>query len=85
MEPPRLETERLILRALAPSDRDAVFANYSDPDVAKWFFDQPYMKIEEADQIINRFVKRSSASASIPLETILTVIHCREQTGCGLE
>ena len=30
-------------------DRTAVFENYSDPDVSRWFFAQPYPRIEQAD------------------------------------
>ncbi len=57
MDFPELETERLILRAVAPGDRFAIFENYSDPDVAGWFFDQPYTRIQQADQIIQEFIQ----------------------------
>jgi len=46
MDIPKFETERLILRAIARDDRFAIFENYSDPDVANWFFDQPYTQIQ---------------------------------------
>ena len=59
MDIPRLETERLLLRAITSDDRFAIFENYSDPDVANWFFDQPYSHIEQADQIIQEFIKKS--------------------------
>lgn len=52
---PRLETERLILRELSQEDATAVFKNFSDPEVAKWFFKQPYTEVEQAVQIINQF------------------------------
>ena len=60
MDIPRLETERLVLRAITLDDRFAVFENYSDPDVAKWFFDQPYTQIEQADQIVHEFIEKST-------------------------
>ncbi len=41
MDLPKLETERLILRAITPDDRLAIFENYADPDVANWFFSRP--------------------------------------------
>ena len=56
MDFPTLETERLILRAITPEDRYSVFENFSDPDVAKWFFETPFSKIEQADQIIRTFI-----------------------------
>jgi ribosomal-protein-alanine N-acetyltransferase len=52
---PRLETDRLTLRKLSQKDVNAVFKNYSDPDVAKWFFEQPYTDIKQAVQIIDQF------------------------------
>lgn len=60
MEIPRLETERLELRAISPKDRFSIFANYSDPEVANWFFDQPLSKIEQADQIIHEFLEKAA-------------------------
>ncbi len=65
MDFPELETERLILRAVAPGDRFAIFENYSDPAVAGWFFDQPYTRIQQADQIIQEFIQRPSAPSSL--------------------
>ena len=59
MEVPELETERLLLRAITPDDRLDIFVNYSDPQVAGWFFDQPYTCIEQADQIIQEFMQKA--------------------------
>ena len=53
---PRLETDLLILREISQEDVDAVFKNFSDPDVAKWFFKQPYTEIKQAIQIIDQFI-----------------------------
>ena len=71
MDFPELETDRLILRAVAPGDRFAIFENYSDPDVAGWFFDQPYTRIEQADQIIQEFIQKSSAGKGLTWAIIL--------------
>lgn len=53
---PRLETDRLILREVTQDDRYGIFRNFSDKDVAKWFFEEPYSEIEQADEIIQAFI-----------------------------
>jgi ribosomal-protein-alanine N-acetyltransferase len=60
MEIPELKTKRLLLRAISPEDRFAIFENYSDPDVANWFFDRPLTEIEQADQIIGEFLEKAA-------------------------
>lgn len=65
MDCPRIETERLVLRAISPEDRLAIFENYSDPDVSRWFFDQPYTRIEQADKIIQQFMQRTAESSGL--------------------
>ena len=60
MEIQKLETERLLLRAISPEDRFVIFENYSDPDVANWFFDQPFTRIEQADEVISNFLERAA-------------------------
>jgi [ribosomal protein S5]-alanine N-acetyltransferase len=57
MDFPTLETDRLLLRKLTPDDRFAIFRNYSDPDVANWFFDEPLTQVEQAEQIVGEFLK----------------------------
>ena len=52
---PRIETERLILREITSSDTLAIFKNFSNPDVAKWFFEQPLTEIKQAMQFIDEF------------------------------
>lgn len=71
MDFPELETERLILRAITPDDRFAIFRNYADPDVAGWFFDQPYTHIEQADQVIQEFTQKSSEGAGLTWGIVL--------------
>jgi ribosomal-protein-alanine N-acetyltransferase len=53
---PGLETDRLILREIRLDDRYGIFGNFSDEEVAKWFFDVPYSEIEQADEIIQAFI-----------------------------
>jgi ribosomal-protein-alanine N-acetyltransferase len=53
---PRLETDRLILREIKQEDRYGIFRNFSDVDVAKWFFEEPYSAIEQVDEIIQAFI-----------------------------
>jgi ribosomal-protein-alanine N-acetyltransferase len=52
---PHLETKRLILREITPGDREAIFRNFSDPEVTQWFFEEPYTQIEQAEEIIEAF------------------------------
>ena len=53
---PVLETKRLLLRAITAEDRQAIFGNFSDPDVANWFFDKPLTTLEQTDEIIRVFL-----------------------------
>lgn len=52
---PTLETKRLILRRLKPSDAKAVFEYASDPEVTKYVTWQPHKAIAESKSFI-RFV-----------------------------
>jgi len=52
---PRIETARLILREISQDDANGIFKNFSDSDVAKWFFEQPFTKMEQVTQIIDEF------------------------------
>lgn len=48
-----IETERLILREILPTDRYGLFAVDSDPDVNIYLGNKPTQKIEQTDDIIN--------------------------------
>jgi ribosomal-protein-alanine N-acetyltransferase len=52
---PRIESERLILREITDEDTQAIFNNFSDPEVAKWFFEQPLTEIDQAKEFIKAF------------------------------
>jgi len=71
MEIPKLETERLLLRAISPEDRSVIFENYADPDVANWFFDQPFTQIEQADQVINDFLEKAAQGKGLAWAILL--------------
>ena len=52
---PVIETPRLILRDISQEDAAEIFKNFSDPDIAKWFFEEPFTEIGQVDQIIAEF------------------------------
>src|SRR4029450_1906143 len=49
---PQLETPRLVLRALAPSDADDVFAYAANPDIAQYTLWSAHTTIEDSPQFI---------------------------------
>ncbi len=53
---PRLETTRLVLRALTLDDREAVFGNFSDKDVVQHLM-EPFTSVEQAASIIKEFLQ----------------------------
>ena len=53
---PIIMTERLILREITHADTHAIFKNFSDPDIANWFFDEPLSEIGQASKFIDQFV-----------------------------
>jgi ribosomal-protein-alanine N-acetyltransferase len=52
---PVLETSRLILREIVPTDAGAIFAIHGDPDLMKWFGVDPLVNIEAAQKLIETF------------------------------
>lgn len=71
MEIPRLETERLLLRAISTEDRNAIFEYYADPEVANWFFEQPFTQIEQADQVIGDFLEKAAQGRGLAWAILL--------------
>lgn len=53
---PCLITERLLLRPLGMEDVTAVFHNFSDPQVAKRFLDEPLESLADAEEMIRELV-----------------------------
>ena len=62
---PLLETDHLILRALTPGDRAAVFSVFADPRVAVPTHIAPFTGIEQADELIAGFSGRFAAQGGI--------------------
>jgi len=48
----KIETERLVLRQLTMDDKEFIFKHFSDPEVCKYFDQEPFSKIEEAEELI---------------------------------
>lgn len=81
---PRLETDRLLLREVIPEDRVGLFKNFSDGEVASWFFDEPYSRIEQADEIIQAFIDEFEQGTG--LTWAITLKGSNEFVGtCGYE
>ncbi|ARU60711.1 hypothetical protein CBW65_06135 [Tumebacillus avium] len=52
---PRLETERLVLRQVVPSDAEDLFVYLSDFEVMKYYGTEPFENIERVDQAIEKY------------------------------
>lgn len=51
-----LETERLLLRSIAPEDAEFMFRQFSDPVVCRYLFDEePFTDIQQAVELIGFF------------------------------
>ena len=53
---PRLETERLVLREITHDDTASIFLNFSNPEIARWFFEQPHTEIEQTKKFVDQFI-----------------------------
>ncbi len=51
---PRLETPRLVLRALEPGDAPAIFAILADPETVRYWSTPPMQSVAEAEALIAR-------------------------------
>ena len=54
---PRLETERLKLRAIQPTDAEAIFQIYSDPKVTEYAEISTFTNIQHARNLVSKFTK----------------------------
>lgn len=59
-----LETERLLLRELLPSDDQGMFALDSDPEVHKFLWSEPFTRIEQSREIIE-YIRQQYADNGI--------------------
>ncbi|WJG08929.1 GNAT family N-acetyltransferase [Aliiglaciecola sp. LCG003] len=62
---PILTTQRLKLNQLLVSDRDALFAIFSDPKVIEHYDVEKFTKIEEADNLVSYFDARFESDTGI--------------------
>jgi [ribosomal protein S5]-alanine N-acetyltransferase len=51
---PVLQTDRLILRMAQPSDAEALFNLYADPEVTRYYNSEPFTDIDQARSVIER-------------------------------
>lgn len=68
---PSLETTRLFLREPNLSDTQAVFRNYSDAEIAKWFFNEPYYEPAQAESLILTFRKKHNDASGLTWALVL--------------
>ena len=52
MKQPRLETDRLIIREMLPTDLEGMFAMDSNPNVHRYLGNKPVQSIEESKKVI---------------------------------
>lgn len=68
---PRIETGRLLLREITQDDAMGIFKNFSDPEVAKWFFEQPFTEMKQVTQIIAEFKRDFAGGKGLTWAIIL--------------
>jgi ribosomal-protein-alanine N-acetyltransferase len=73
IEFPLLETDRLFLRQIMLDDAEGMFKNFSDPEVAKWFFEHPLTNLEQVvpfiDAFKNEFEQKEGLTWAVVLKT----------------
>ncbi len=78
LEFPRLETGRLVLRRLRPSDAESLFAILSDEEVARFYDDEAFAEISQAREQIEAwasgFEQRRSIRWGIAHKELDTII-----------
>lgn len=52
---PKLETKRLVLREILPSDAEDIYSIFSNEDVTKYYGLNTFKKIEQAEKLIEAF------------------------------
>jgi ribosomal-protein-alanine N-acetyltransferase len=62
---PVIETARLVLREIVPADAPALFRNFSDEEVTRWFQDQPLRDLREAEELVQYFDERFRQGAAL--------------------
>ena len=62
---PTLDTERLVLREINKKDADAIFSTFSNDDVIRYYGQEKFNTIEEAEKIIDIFEANYSGKRGI--------------------
>jgi ribosomal-protein-alanine N-acetyltransferase len=62
---PRLETDRLILREIAPPDADDLFRIFSDAEAMRYWSCRPYTSVEQAHRLIEEMSEAMDCGAGI--------------------
>ncbi|MEH7086938.1 GNAT family protein [Neobacillus drentensis] len=62
---PILETERLILREIRKEDSENIFACFSNNDVTRYYGQQSFQNIEQAEQLVEFFSKNYNEKRGI--------------------
>jgi ribosomal-protein-alanine N-acetyltransferase len=63
----RLETERLVLRALTDADRDAMYRIHSDPEAMRYWITPPWKSLEQATALIEKDRRQRAAGEILRL------------------
>lgn len=63
--PPRLETERLVLRALTPDDAAAIFAYSSDPEVARYVAWDAHRSVDDTKAFLDLTMGRYASGDAL--------------------
>lgn len=77
-----LATDRLLLNPIAPADREFILAQFSDPDVTRFMYDEePFSDISQADALIRSYLQ---GAANGTWRWVLSLRENRETVGtCG--
>ncbi|SDD25229.1 ribosomal-protein-alanine N-acetyltransferase [Terribacillus halophilus] len=62
---PTLETERLLLRKVTPSDAEAIYAYGSDPDVSQFVFWSAYQSMVDTQQFLDNVLSLYESNQAI--------------------
>jgi len=62
---PTLETPRLVLREIVPSDVDVIFRNQSDPAVIRYIGRAPHASIAESQALLERLFEGQRAGTDV--------------------
>src|SRR5437868_2276759 len=62
---PRLETERLVLREIAPSDAEDLYRIFSDEETMRYWSCRPYESVDQAHRYIESMAEAVREEACI--------------------